>query len=65
MRELGVTELDELNQEHVIELSRQASVVTQEIMSIKDRHRQQQNRQVQIKEIYQRLTDDFPNWEYT
>lgn len=63
MRELGVTELDELNQEHVIELSRQATLVTQEINERKRQTYEQQNRQVQIKEIYQRLTDDFPDFE--
>lgn len=63
MRELGVTELDELNQEHVIELSRQATLVTQEMNERKRQIQEQQNRQVQIKEIYQRLTDDFPDFE--
>ena len=62
MRELGVTELDELNQEHVIELSRQATLVTQEMNEHKRQTQEQQNRQVQIKEIYQRLTDDFPEF---
>lgn len=62
MRELGVTELDELNSEHVIELSRQSALVTQEISEHKRQTYEQQNRQVQIKEIYQRLTDDFPEF---
>lgn len=62
MRELGVTELDELNSEHVIELSRQSALVTQEMSEHKRQTQEQQNRQVQIKEIYQRLTDDFPEF---
>lgn len=62
MRELGVTELDELNSEHVIELSRQSALVTQEMSEHKRQTYEQQNRQVQIKEIYQRLTDDFPEF---
>lgn len=62
MRELGVTELDELNSEHVIELSRQSALVTQEMSERKRQTYEQQNRQVQIKEIYQRLTDDFPEF---
>ena len=63
MRELGVTELDELNQEHVIELSRQATLVTQEINERTRNFQAQQNRQVQIKEIHQRLIDDFPDFD--
>ncbi|NCB94758.1 MAG: hypothetical protein EOM40_19750 [Clostridia bacterium] len=63
MRELGVTELDELNQEHVIELSRQATLVTQEINERTRNSQAQQNRQVQIKEIHQRLIDDFPDFD--
>ena len=63
MRELGVAELDELNQEHVIELSRQAALVTQEINERTRNSQAQQNRQVQIKEIHQRLIDDFPNFD--
>lgn len=62
MRELGVTELDELNSEHVIELSRQSALVTQEMSERKRQTYEQQNKQVQIKEIYQRLTDDFPEF---
>ena len=63
MRELGVTELDELNQENVIELSRQPTLVKQEMNERKRQIRKQQNRQVQIKEIYRRLTDDSPDFE--
>ena len=62
MRELGVTELDELNQEHVIELSRQATLVTQEMNEHKRQTQEQQHRQVEIKEIYQGHTDDFPEF---
>lgn len=63
MRELGVTELDELNSEHVIELSRQSALVTQEMSERKRQTYEQQNKQVQIKEIHQRLIDDFPEFE--
>jgi len=63
MRSLGVQELDELNQEHVIELSRQAAALQGEIQARSGEERARQMRVQQMNDLRAALSEEVPEFE--
>ena len=63
MRALGVRELDELNQEHVIELSRQAAALQGEQQARSGEERERQVRAQQMNDLRAALREEVPEFE--
>lgn len=63
MRSLGVQELDELNQEHVVELSRQSAMLQSEIQmrSGEEQARRQQAQHMEVLRVS--LREEFPDFD--
>ena len=63
MKELGVTELDDMNFDHLIEIQRQASLLTGEISEQDKDTRQKQEMEAHFAGIIQRVAAEIPDFK--